>query len=88
MEEALKCLKSRWREVGIQLHQRNSKVKSIYGKHMEPARAMGKIISIFLSCNYSVVKFGPPTWKIIVEAVEKPAGGANIAYLEKRCNND
>ena len=76
MEEALKCLQSRWREVGIQLHQRNSEVKSIYGKHMEPARAMGKIISIFLSCNYSV------------EAVEKPAGGANIAYLEKRCNND
>ena len=45
-----------------------------------------EIISLFMSCNYSVAKFGPPTRKAIVEAVEKPAGGADIAQAE-RINN-
>ena len=70
MEEALQCLHSRWREFGIQLHIRNCDVESIYAQHMEPARAMGTIVAFFLRRIYNVAKFGPPTWKAIVEAVE------------------
>ena len=80
VEEALNCLQSQWREVGILLHLWNCDVESMYAQHIEP-RAIGKIIFLFLSCNYSVAKFGPPTWKANVEAVEKPAGGANITHL-------
>ena len=47
VEEALHCLQSRWREVGILLHLRNCDVKSMYTQHMEPAWAMGKIIFLF-----------------------------------------
>ena len=87
VEEALQCLHSRWREVGIQLHIRNYDVENVYAQHMEPARAMGTIVALFLRRNYNVAKFGPPTWKAIVEAVEKPSGGANVAQAE-RINNE
>ena len=76
MEEALQCLHSRWREVGIQLHIRSHHVDSV--SYLEPARAMGSIVTLFLHRNYNVARFGPPTWKAIMEAVEKPCGGANV----------
>ena len=47
VEEALQCLR-RWREFGKQLHIRNCDVESIYAQHMEPARAMGTIVALFL----------------------------------------
>ena len=87
VEEALQCLHSRRREVGIQLHIWNCDVESVYAQHMEPAWEMGTIVALFLRRNYNVAKFGPPTWKAIVEAVEKPAGGTNVAQAE-RINNE
>ena len=58
--------------------RRQNHVYSTYGA----CSGYGKnYILIFDFRNYSVAKFGPPTWKAIVEAVEKPAGGANITHL-------
>ena len=83
VEEALQCLHSRWREVATQLHLRNCDLASVSVQHLEPARAMGSIVTLFLSHNYNVERFGPPTWKAIMEAVEKPSGGANVAQAER-----
>ena len=37
----------------------------------------------WLKQNYDVYKFGPPTWKMLVDAVGKHAGGNNKALAKK-----
>ena len=56
---------------------------TIRSQNLEPVQAMGKVVSGYLSGNYNVKRFGPPTWKKIVEAVEKPAGGGSVAEAER-----
>ena len=41
------------------------------------------MVTDWLEKNYNVKKFGPPTWKSLVDAVGHPAGGANMALAEK-----
>ena len=41
------------------------------------------MVTDWLEKNYNVKKFGPPTWKSLVEAVGHRAGGANMALAEK-----
>ena len=44
---------------------------------------MGMVVLEYLKRNYNVEKFGAPTWKKIVDAVRKPAGGNNNAEADK-----
>ena len=41
------------------------------------------MVTDWLEKNYNVKKFGPPTWKSLVDAAGHPAGGANMALAEK-----
>ena len=36
---------------------------------------MAKVITDWLKRNYNVKRFGPPTWKALVEAVQATTGG-------------
>ena len=48
---------------------------------------MGRIISSWLKGNYDTEMHGPPTWKMLVEAVCASTGGNNRA-LAKRIAKD
>lgn len=43
----------------------------------DSTQAMAKAIEKWLQKDYDVEKFGPPTWKVLVEAVRSPIGGKN-----------
>ena len=46
-------------------------------------KALRRIITQWLKRNYDTERFGPPTWKVLVEAVKSPKGGDNVALAEK-----
>ena len=81
VEEALQFVQSRWKQIGVQLHLKSG-ILNNFNKD-EAAEATGKMVEAYLAGNYNTEKFGPPTWKKIIEAVEKPAGGKNVAEAQK-----
>ncbi len=65
-------------QVGTRLHLKPSRLDEIRQEKLDSAAAMGRIIDSWLiRKNYNVSKFGPPTWKALVEAVANPGGGNN-----------
>ena len=45
--------------------------------------AMNKIITNWLQQNYNTEKHGPPTWKMLADAVRAPTGGKNTKLAKK-----
>ena len=39
------------------------------------SKALRKVVVAWLQQRYDVAKFGPPTWRMLVEAVDSRAGG-------------
>ena len=46
-------------------------------------QAFTEVLKVFLKHRYNVKKYGPPTWRKLVEAVDSPAGGNNHALAKK-----
>ena len=46
------------------------------------ARRFTKVLHVWLKQRYNVDKYGLPTWRRIVEAVDSPAGGGNHALAK------
>ena len=46
-------------------------------------QAFTEVLKIFLKHRYNTQKYGPPTWRKLVEAVDSPAGGNNHALAKK-----
>ena len=40
-------------------------------------------IKQWLQCNYDVKRHGPPSWRVLVAAIDDPAGGHNRALAMK-----
>ena len=41
----------------------------------DSSRALSKVVEIWLQQQYNVQRHGPPTWQMLVKAVDSPAGG-------------
>ena len=50
-------------------------------------QALTNVLYLWLCQKYRVEKFGEPTWKMLVEAVDHPAGGNNHALAKKIAKN-
>ena len=81
--DELKDVLAPYYEIGKRLHLSDDKLQQIHGQRLSPAAAMEKVIVEWLKKNYKVNRFGPPTWKALVDAVEHPAGGNNRAEAEE-----
>ena len=46
-------------------------------------QAFTEVLGVWLRHSYDVKKYGPPTWRRLVEAVDSPAGGNNHALAKK-----
>ena len=49
----------------------------------DPCKALRKVVGAWLQQKYDVLSFGPPTWQMLVEAIDNPAGG-NDQQLAKK----
>ena len=81
--ELLKDEKLRCYSIGTELRLKQNKLNVIRVESSDRFDAMNMIISNWLRRNYSTEKFGPPTWKMLVEAVRARTGGNNPALAEK-----
>ena len=64
-----------WRNIGTQLGIPHNRLEAIQGD--KPLDCLRQMLATWLQKNYSVERFGEPTWVRLVEAVDNPAGGGN-----------
>ena len=70
-------------KIGTWLKFTTSQLDAIKTQSADHADAMGRIITSWLKGNYNTEMFGPPTWKMLVEAVGASSGGNNKALANK-----
>ena len=71
-------LSSKYYSLGQALRLRPSDLDMIAENNPRNARlALNQVIVCWLEENYNVVKYGQPTWRMLVKAVAHPCGGGN-----------
>ncbi len=78
---ALTDVKSRYYEIGTQLHLRD--LVTIKNRSTTDTIAMGEVVEEWLKGNYKTTKFGRPTWKMLVKVVANRNGGNNTSLAKK-----
>ena len=68
------------RMLGISASELNTITRGCPG---DPKQALSQVISAWLKQSYNVGKFGPPSWRMLVKAVDSPAGGCNRALAKE-----
>ena len=77
MEEVLD-IKSVCFALGRSLRLRNDDLVAIRKKYeSDHDRALNDVLLLWLKGEYNVESFGPPTWRMLVEAINKRSGGNN-----------
>ena len=46
-------------------------------------RGLGQVIRTWLKQSYNVARFGLPSWRSLVDAVDSPTGGSNHALAKR-----
>ena len=49
----------------------------------DPKRALSQVVTTWLKQSYNVGKFGFPSWRALVKAINSPAGGYNHALAKR-----
>ena len=79
MEEVLD-IKSVYFSLGRSLRLRNDDLDAIrkkYPNESDHDAALNDVLLLWLKNEYNIESFGPPTWRMLVEAVDKRSGGNN-----------
>ena len=78
--EAVLPIKSVYFALGQSLRLRAADLRSIkekYPNESDDRQALSDVLELWLQKKYKFDKFGPPTWRMLVEAVDRKAGGNN-----------
>ena len=62
-------------------------IREAYPSESDAEQALEDVLLLWLHQKYNVKKFGPPTWKMLVEAVDKKAGGNNHDLANEIASN-
>ena len=79
--DEISTLESRYYQIGIGLRLKPKDVESIDKE--DPSRALSKVVKMWLKQQYNVQRHGPPTWRMLVKAVDSSAGGNDHTLAEK-----
>ena len=85
MEEVL-TIKTMYFSLGRSLRLKNASLQLICDKYPSEStadRALNDVLLLWLNKEYNVQRFGPPTWRMLVEAVDKESGGNNHELAKK-----
>ena len=89
MDEVL-TIKSMYFALGRSLRLKNDDLEAICEKYPSEStaeRALDKVLLLWLKKQYNVERFGPPTWRMLVEAVNKKGGGNNHELAKQIASN-
>ena len=82
--EAVINVAAKYDSVGRMLGLSSSEVEAITrGCLGDSKRALGQVVTLWLKQSYNVIKFGLPSWRTLVKAVNSPAGGYNCALAKR-----
>ena len=84
--DELKNVLACYEGIGGRLDLPNNTLEVIHGENLSAAAAMRRVIVEWLNRNYPNSSRKPPTWKVLVDAVEHPLGGNNRAEAEEIAN--
>ena len=79
MDEVL-TIKSMYFALGRSLRLKNANLQAIrtqYPTESDFELALNDVLLLWLDKQYNVDRFGPPTWRLLVEAVDKESSGNN-----------
>lgn len=71
-------------ELGLPLREMDAVQKAF---RQDIPQAFTEVLRIFLKHRYNIDKYGPPTWRRLVEAVDNPAGGNSHALAKTIAEN-
>ena len=52
-------------------------IRKSYPEESVAEKALKEVILLWLNQKYKIDRFGPPTWRMLVEAMDKKTGGNN-----------
>ena len=83
MKKELNQVSANWYDIGIALRLNPNILNGIQTKNSsEPQACLSSVVTEWLKKNYSVERFGEPTWQWLVDVVGDPAGGAHMALAK------
>ena len=84
IREELMCLAAKYYEIGITLGLSSNELEVIAHECVRDVkRALGRVIQTWLSQSYNVARFGLPSWRALVKAIDSSAGGSNHALAKR-----
>ena len=83
VREEVFSIKSAYYNLGISLRLDDSDLRRIHENCTCEENALKDVLLMWLRKQYNMKRFGPPTWRMLVEAVDKRSGG-NDHELAKR----
>ena len=94
MEEVV-SIQSMYFQLGRMLRLRDHDLKAIrkaytneaYPNEVDAESALNDVLLLWLDQKYNVERFGPPTWRMLVEAVDKKTGGNNHDLAKEIASN-
>ena len=75
--DELTDVKDRYYEIGIMLHLKISVLNGIRTRSTSDTMAMSLVMEEWLKRMYNTDRFGPPTWKMLMDVVANRNGGNN-----------
>ena len=62
-------------------------IREAYPNDSMADQALKDVLLLWLNQKYRVEKFGPPTWRMLVEAVDKKTGGNSHELAKEIASN-
>ena len=85
MDEVL-TINSMYFDLGRALRLKNANLQAIrtkYPSESDSKLALNDVLLLWLEQQYNIERFGQPTWRMLVEAVDKESGGNNHELAKK-----
>ena len=82
--DAVNDLAAKWRSLGLALRVKAAELNTISSKnHTNPTDCLNDMLLAWLQQHYDTKQFGVPSWRMLRQAISKPAGGNNPAFANK-----
>ena len=88
--EELVTIMSKYYSLGLALRLRDYDLNTVYQAYPNESDneiALKDVLLLWLHKKYNVERFGQPTWRMLVEAVDKETGGNNHDLAKKVASN-
>ena len=75
--EEIQPIESRYYNLGRALNLKIADLRKIRDEHSSESDSLEDVLLLWLNQKYDKKKHGPPTWRMLVEAVNSKSGGGN-----------